>query len=128
MEVITPAGQRTEQTVLPCPRKTPTLDQVRARLSGASQTSTLAPEWFGFEPAYVPSSMELAPDGRVWIARNPFLQKDPYGDQVYDILDRSGHIVDTVTIPPGRRLVGLGRGVVYLLRVADGKLERVPTP
>lgn len=61
----------------------------------------------------------LAPDGNVWVRRTTSLGEAP----VYDIIDPLGHVVGRVRLLHRARLVGLGRGSVYVGR-ADA-LDRV---
>lgn len=52
-------------------------------------------------------------DGRLWVRTVP--TRPIAGGLVYDIIDRSGRMVDRLQIPPGYTLAGFGRkGVVYL--------------
>jgi hypothetical protein len=49
------------------------------------------------------------------------------GGPIYDVIDRAGLLIDRVQVPPGRQVIGFGKGgVVYLAARADGHawLER----
>jgi hypothetical protein len=67
----------------------------------------------------------FASDGRLWVKRTV-----PAGEPtVFDVIDRSGRVVEQVMLPVGRRLVGFGARDVYLV-FRDGVdleyLERYP--
>jgi hypothetical protein len=38
------------------------------------------------------------------------------GGPIYDVIDRTGMLIDRVQVPPGRQIVGFGKGgVVYMV-------------
>jgi len=53
--------------------------------------------------------------------------RPPTGSPVYYVIDKSGTVVDRVRVPAGLRIVGFGRGSVYLLgdRSATEEVSRV---
>jgi hypothetical protein len=60
----------------------------------------------------------MAPEGQLWLQRS-----NPTQDStaVYDVFDTTGRQAAQVTLPRGRRLVGLGQGTLYATRTdADG--------
>jgi len=59
-------------------------------------------------------------DGNLWI--RPIPAKRTPGGPVYDVVSRSGEMIDRLQLPPGYTLVGFGKGrVVYLsMRDASG--------
>jgi hypothetical protein len=64
-------------------------------------------------------------DAHVWIL--PTTSKLAAGGFTYDVIDRSGRIIERVQLPKGRVIVGFGpRDEVYLAHTEDGKtyLER----
>jgi hypothetical protein len=65
----------------------------------------------------------MAPDGALWVERSVATGAEP----VLDVFDGAGRLVRQVTLPAGRRLVGIGREVLYAVSTdADGlqTLER----
>ncbi|HXG43625.1 MAG TPA: hypothetical protein VNJ71_02590 [Gemmatimonadales bacterium] len=76
-------------------------------------------------PEYLPPfrrGMLISPEGQAWVPRH---DEAP----VYDVFDSRGNLAARLELPPGRRLVGLGRGVLYAIRTdSDGLqwLERYP--
>lgn len=65
--------------------------------------------------------------GRAWVRRHVGADGPP----TYDVFDRAGERVGTVTLGPERRVVGFGRGVVYVVRFDAfdlGYLERYAMP
>jgi hypothetical protein len=76
-----------------------------------------------FFPAFVTGVMPDA-DNRLWIPHPPTMAR--YPNMVYDVIDRSGALVDRVAIGSAT-IVGFGpRGVVYVLAHDAGvaRLER----
>ncbi|HTE45699.1 MAG TPA: hypothetical protein VK636_10680, partial [Gemmatimonadaceae bacterium] len=69
-------------------------------------------------PDYVPpvlrsGAMLADPDGNVWIL--PSTSAQSTGGLLYDVIDRTGRVVQRVRIPEGRALEGFGvGGVVYM--------------
>jgi hypothetical protein len=78
--------------------------------------------WPEVKPPFLSGAVVAAPDGRVWVHRTR-----AYNDSVpvYDVFDASGKVVQRVSLPKGTRLVGFGRGVVYLVRPDEDDLLRV---
>jgi hypothetical protein len=69
-------------------------------------------------PEYLPvigrQSVRADADDRLWIASRP--TEPVSGGQVFDVVDRSGRLIDRVQLPIGRTLLGFGAGGnVYLL-------------
>lgn len=61
----------------------------------------------------------VAPEGEVWVLRTR-----PAGDKIptYDVFDRTGTLVKKVSLNPSSRVVGFGRGVVYVARSDEDDL------
>jgi len=97
-----PAEQRTEEAV-----------------NAMVKDNTFAPT----KPPFTDQALHLGPDGSLWYERS-----DKVGaPSTLEALGPSGTISLRVALPAGRRLVGVGKGVVYLAaRDADGieRLER----
>jgi hypothetical protein len=65
-------------------------------------------------------------DGNLWV-RTTAKRANAIGGAIYDVIDRSGALVDRVQVPPGRQIIGFGKGgVVYRAARDDrgGWLER----
>ncbi len=73
-------------------------------------------------------TVQATPDGEVWVLRTR-----PASDKVpsYDVFDRTGALVRRVTLNPRSRVVGFGKGTVYVARTDDDDLQwlqRYPKP
>lgn len=67
-------------------------------------------------------SIRVAPSGEVWVAVS-----QPAGAERtrYDVFDAQGRRVRQVELGTGRRLLGFGRGTVYLARIDEDDLQWV---
>lgn len=72
--------------------------------------------WPAVKPPFLVGAVHVAPDGRVWVLRTR-AHDDPV--PVYDVFDGAGRVAERIALPAGTRLVGFGRGTVYLART-DG--------
>ena len=75
-------------------------------------------DWPAVKPPFVGRASFMSPEGQFWLQRS-----NPTQDStaVYDVFDPTGHPAGQVTLPRGRRLVGLGQGTLYATRTdADG--------
>lgn len=76
--------------------------------------------WPANKPAFVDDDVHLASDGRIWIRR--YTAHDVTEAQ-YDVLDDNGKLLGTVRFRPDTKVVGFGKGVVYVSeRNADDEL------
>ena len=84
-------------------------------------------------PDYLPAvervigSFRADADNRVWIRPKPPSGAPRGGGTIYDVVDRTGALIDRVQLPVGRTLVGFGPGGVVFVTVRDGsavKLEK----
>jgi hypothetical protein len=78
--------------------------------------------WPEVKPPFLAGAAVVAPDGRVWVHRT---RAHSDSVPVYDVFDASGKVAQRVSLPKGTRLVGFGRGVVYLVRPDEDDLLRV---
>jgi hypothetical protein len=62
-------------------------------------------------------------DGNLWVQTIRFTQER--GSFVYDVIDRSGALVDRVQVPSGASIVGFAPGGVVLLARRDGNSLRL---
>ena len=72
-----------------------------------------------YKPVFGPNSVRADADGRLWVRTIP---TKPMPGAVYEVIDRSGLLVDRVLVPNGSVIVGFGAGgVVYMgMRDATG--------
>jgi len=79
------------------------------------------PEFEETMPPFVGRGSVLAtPDGEVWVLRTrPASDKIP----TYDVFDRSGALVKKVSLNPDSRVVGFGKGTVYVARTDEDDLQ-----
>jgi hypothetical protein len=83
-------------------------------------------EWPEFLPPYLGSAV-FAPDSHLWVPRAVAAGKPP----LYDIVDGAGRLVMRVELPARSKLVGFGRGSLYLVQLDDDDLQflqRRPLP
>jgi hypothetical protein len=60
------------------------------------------------------------PDGEVWVLRTRSASdKTP----IYDVFDRTGALAKRVTLNPESRVVGFGKGTVYVARTDEDDLQ-----
>ena len=66
------------------------------------------------------TAVQVAPEGEVWVLRTR-----PAGDKVptYDVFDRTGTLVKKVSLNPDSRVVGFGKGTVYVARTDEDDLQ-----
>ena len=66
------------------------------------------------------SSVFVSPDGEVWVLRTR-----PASDKIpsYDVFDRTGALSRKVTLNPNSRVVGFGKGTVYVARSDEDDLQ-----
>jgi len=65
-------------------------------------------------------SMLATPEGEVWILRTrPASDKTPS----YDVFDKTGALIRKVTLNPNSRVVGFGKGTVYVVRTDEDDLQ-----
>jgi hypothetical protein len=78
-----------------------------------------------YRPAFGPGAARGDADDNLWI-RTTATRPGAAGS-IYDIVNRRGELVDRVQLPPGRQIVGFGKGgVVYMLArdASGGWIER----
>lgn len=111
------------QAKLPPPPPSPPGQPSMPRMTLEVVEPTELPDYF---PPVRQGQVRASPDGRVWIL--PATSKDAKEGLLYDVIDRSGVIIERIQLPKNRTLVGFGRdGVLYLnnvLGVTKAVLER----
>lgn len=70
-----------------------------------------------YKPVFSPSSVRADMDGRIWVRTIP--TKPTPGGAIYDIIDRSGKLVDRVQVPAQTTIAGFGIGGIVFLGVRD---------
>ncbi len=76
--------------------------------------------WPAEKPPFLPNAARVARDGQLWVLRSR-AHDDPVPS--YDVFNAAGQVVERVLLPPGTRLVGFGRGTVYLARSDEDDLQ-----
>lgn len=100
---------------------------------GRTVTAVRAPlrepaEWPGHLPPFLSGGVTFASDGMLWVRRTVPADDPP----AYDVIDGEGRVVHRVVLPQRARVLGFGRGTVYLVRLDDDDLQfverhRLPT-
>lgn len=72
-------------------------------------------------PPFAARVPRLAPEGVLWVERAQHAGQPAR----FDLFDRNGERVGRAVLPAGRRLLGLGRGTLYLVATDDDGVERV---
>jgi len=66
-----------------------------------------------YKPVFGPGGVRADADNRVWVRTIP--TTPTLGGAIYEVIDRSGKLVDRVQVPSGTTIIGFGPGgVVYL--------------
>lgn len=83
----------------------------------AGGLSGLEPEFAATKAPFAPADVVVSPDRQVWVQRSR-----PAGATtvIYDVFDRRGRRIDRLEFPDGNRVVGFGRGVVYVRQQTAG--------
>lgn len=80
-----------------------------------------APEtWPGTYPAIAPMAVHAAPDGMLWVRRSTPARLDR---EQWDVVDPRGAVVARWRLAPRTKLVGVGAGVVYTVRLDEDDLQ-----
>ncbi|MCC7002761.1 MAG: hypothetical protein IT357_11450 [Gemmatimonadaceae bacterium] len=107
--------------------------QVRAAVGGSAEGASKprpsaadvdamtnpAMTWPAVKPPFPTSGAMVASDGKLWVPR-----ARAHNDSIptYDVFDAAGRVVERVVLPKGARLLGFGKGVVYLSRSDEDEL------
>lgn len=65
-------------------------------------------------------AVRVTPEGVAWVSRTV---KGAAPTPVYDVFDGTGKLVRQVTLRPGSRVVGFGKGTLYVVRMNDDDLQ-----
>lgn len=74
--------------------------------------------WPDYKPPFVAHFTLVTPEGRIWVQRSVAEGAEP----VWDELDERGQVARRFVLPRGCRVVGFGKGVVYLTRSDEDDL------
>ncbi len=83
--------------------------------------------WPDRMPPIYGGRLPVDPSGRAWVRRHV----EAGAVSTYDVFDREGRRVGTVTLDPGKRVIGFGTGVVYVVAYDEfdlNYLERYAMP
>jgi len=70
-----------------------------------------------YRPAFANGSVRADAEGKLWVRIIP--SKPSTGGPDYDVIDRTGKLVDRVTLPRGTTIAGFGAGGIVYLGVRD---------
>ena len=70
-----------------------------------------------YRPAFANGSVRADAEGKLWVRILP--SKPSQSGPEYDVIDRSGKLVDRVTLPRGTTIAGFGAGGIVYLGVRD---------
>ena len=76
-----------------------------------------------YKPVFGAGAVRADMDGRIWVRTIP--TKPTPGGAVYDIIDRSGAVIDRVQVPAGAVIAGFGKGGVVYLGTRDASGTRL---
>jgi hypothetical protein len=76
-------------------------------------------DWPEYKPPFQPRGLWAAPDGSLWVQRYVRVG----APEEFDVFDGSGNLADRIVFPEGRRLIGFGAGVAYLIRTDADDLQ-----
>jgi hypothetical protein len=97
------------------PGGAPASDAIRASIP---QPSFVTPsELPDYRPAFTAGSVRADAAGKLWVRVMP--SKPVAGGPEYDVIDRSGALVDRVALPAGTVIAGFGEGGIVYLGVRD---------
>lgn len=83
--------------------------------------------WPETKPPFYGVRIPVDPNGRAWVRRHV----EAGAESTYDVFDSQGNRVETVLLPHGKRVVGFGDGVLYVVAFDEfdlAYLERYPMP
>ena len=76
-------------------------------------------DWPQVKPPFPGEAVRVTSTGEIWVQRHVELG----APETYDVFDSTGRRLEQVILPEGRRLVGFGREVVYLVRTDEYDLQ-----
>ena len=99
------------------------LKPAQAMLSGGAKFTVAAPKesdfvWPDAKPPFVAHFTLVTPEGRIWVQRSVAEGAEP----LYDELDERGRVARRYVLPKGARVVGFGKGAVYVTQADEDDL------
>jgi len=94
---------------------------------GGNQREIDQYQWPETKPPFYSGRLDVDPGDRVWVRRHV----DAGANATYDVFDRDGDLVSTVTLPNNKRVIGFGRDRVYVVAYDEfdlNILERYDLP
>ena len=76
--------------------------------------------WPTHMPPFLAGAARVAPDGTLWVLRTR-AHDDPI--PTYDLFDAAGMLTGRIALPRDTRLLGFGKGTVYLIRMDEDDLQ-----
>jgi hypothetical protein len=76
-------------------------------------------EWPEYLPPFLGDAVQVATDGSAWVQRATAPDENP----LYDVIDATGRLAERVRLAARSRIVGFGRGTVYVIRRGTDDLE-----
>jgi hypothetical protein len=94
----------------------------RSRTSVKTPTMTIdePTDWPTMKPAFGPGAVMVAPNNRVWVLRHRAAADSL---PMYDVINTEGRVESRVALAAKGRVVGFGRGWVYIARIDEDDLE-----
>jgi hypothetical protein len=83
--------------------------------SGGRSADPSSFDWPAVMPPFVAGRTLVSPRGQAWVERSVAADAAP----VVDLFDTQARWLGSITLPPGRHVVGFGPGTVYLVRKDD---------
>ena len=77
-------------------------------------------EWPEYKPAFGQTSLKIAPNGELWMAR---LGAAGHEAQHWDVFTSTGELRLRAELPPKTKLVGIGASYLYTVRIDDDELQ-----
>ena len=72
-------------------------------------------------PPFAARVPRIAPEGVLWVERARHAGEPAR----FDLFDQTGNRIGRAVLPAGRRLLGLGRGTLYLVATDENGVERI---
>lgn len=76
--------------------------------------------WPVNKPPFLANAASVTPEGQLWVLRT---RRHTDATPTYDVFDSAGRLTSRIALPTRARLVGFGRGTVYLIRSDQDDLQ-----
>lgn len=111
-----------QQPACPGPSSGTTTDPTTGRTIRFSRAAIREPEaseWPEYLPPFPAGSASFASDGVLWVRRTVAAEDPP----AYDLIDGTGRVLHRVVLVKRAKLLGFGKGTLYVLRVDEDDLQ-----